>query len=322
MTRRIISIVLSVAVLASLFFFITSAIKINSAVSELNNRLTSTEATKRIILIAQELDTPYWQLLKQGALEQAEAYGYLLQYIGPQRHDLEEQKRLLEKAIAAKPDAIITQGLDGHEALFELAQERGISIITVDTDIASSSRIAYVGTDNRLAGKQLAELMMSKLNQESAQVGVIIGSFAHNQSERLTALQHALAEFPHIELVDIRTSNISRLKAAKMTVDMMDEYPHINVFVGLSGLDAIGIIDGLDAADKQHIPVFGFDNLLNTEELIHEGRIVGSIVQQPKTIGQQAIYELHLYLEGERYAEQTYIPTMVLTAEQQNGENR
>jgi len=321
MSRRTISIILSAAVLVSLYFFITSAIKINTAVLELNHRSTSAIAAKRIILIAQELNTPYWKLLQQGAAEQAEAYGYLLQYIGPQRHNIEEQTRLLEKAIATKPDAIITQGLDGQEVLFELAQEQGISMITVDTDVVSSNRIAYVGTDNVLAGEQMAELMLSQLNTESARIGVVIGSYAHNQSERLKAFQLTLAKHPHIELVDIRISNISKLQAAEMTIDMLNEHPDINVFVGLSGLDAVGIVDGLNAVDKQQIAVFGFDNLLNTEALIHEGRIMGSIVQQPEWIGKQAIDVLHSYIEGQPYSEQTYISTIVLTAKQPNGGN-
>lgn len=318
MARRFISILLSIIVLTSLYFFIDSAINIHSTVAELNDRSTAEHAAKRVILIAQELDTPYWKLLKEGAAEQAKSYGYMLQYVGPQRHDPDEQTRLLQKAIAAKPDAIITQGLQGQEALFELAQDSGIAMIAIDTDVETSSRIAYVGTDNELAGKQLAQLMLSKIKQKELHVGVIIGSYAHNQSERLAAFQNALADQQHIELVEVRTSNISRLQAAEMTVDLLQQYPHINVFVGLSGLDAIGIVDGLDAAGHKDIAVFGFDNLLNTESLIQQGRIVGSIVQQPDIIGQQAIEVLHHSMEGMPYAEQNFISTYVLTAEQQN----
>lgn len=315
MFKRIVSILLFLCVLVSLLFFIASAIKIDAWVAELDHRSEAINQ-KRIVLIAQELNTPYWKLLEQGAREQADTYDYLLQYVGPLRHDPAQQRRLLHKALSAKPDAIITQGLIGQEELFTSAKELGIPVITIDTDAPSSERIAYIGTDNKLAGEQLASLLLSQLPHNNTNIGVIMGSSAENQTERLDSFQRALSEAPSFHVVDVRLSNISRVQAAQATIDMLEKRPDIDVIVGLSGLDAVGIVDGLDALNNQHVSVFGFDNLLHTETLIAEGRMLGSIVQQPVEIGKQAIDTLHSYYEKVPFAEHMHIATTVLTAKE------
>lgn len=313
MFKRIISVALSLIVLGSLIVFIASALRINASLSDMKRQPSPNAAHKRVILIAPELDTPYWKLLEQGARQQAEQYGYLLQYTGPGRHDAAEQQRYLQKAIASRPDAIIMQGLSAHEELIAEAKQKNITVVTVDTDAPQSERIAYVGTDNAAAGKQLAELLLERIDSAS-EIGVIIGSQeAQNQLARLQAFQDMVAELSEASIVDIRLSNISRLQAARMTVAMLEQHPSIDVIVGLSGLDAVGIVDGLDALDKQHVAVLGFDNLSNTEALIAEGRIVGSIVQQPEIIGKQAIEVLYRYYNGGDYEVEDYVPTTVLT---------
>src|SRR5690606_22695904 len=157
-----------------------------------------------------------------------------------------EQQRLLQKAIAASPDGIIVQGISIHEELIAEAQRKNIPVVTVDIDAPNSSRLAYVGTDNAAAGEQLAQLVMRHIHTD-VKVGIIIGSEeADNQLARLQAFQAAMSPSPLVQIVDKRSSNISRLQAARMTVEMLEQQPDINVLVGLSGLDAVGIIDGLD----------------------------------------------------------------------------
>jgi len=314
MVKRIVSVLLSLAVIISFMLFIKSVLTINSSLQELEQNNLATQQQKRIILIAQELDTPYWKLLEQGARHQAEQYQYLLQYVGPIRYNAQEQQRLLQKAIASQPQGIIVQGLDIHEDLIAEAQHKNIPVITVDIDAPNSSRIAYVGTDNNAAGVQLAQLVMQRIGLE-AKVGIIIGSEeAENQLTRLQAFQAALTTSPLVQIVDKRSSNISRLQAGKMTVEMLEQQPDINVIVGLSGLDAVGIVDGLDALQRDNVLVFGFDNLSNTEVFIEQGRIAGSIVQQPYIIGKQAIETLYSYYNGYPYEEQIFIPTTVLSS--------
>src|SRR5689334_15660992 len=50
-----------------------------------------------VVLIAQEIDNPYWRTIEEGAREASQKYGMNLEYTGPIRINPAEQIRLLEK---------------------------------------------------------------------------------------------------------------------------------------------------------------------------------------------------------------------------------
>ena len=105
---------------------------------------------KHIVLIAQEIDNPFWRTVKLGAEEAAAQLGMKIDYMGPIRINPAEQMNLLEKSIAAKPDAILVQGIkeQRYDLLISKAIDQGIPVITIDADEPASRRLAYVGTDN------------------------------------------------------------------------------------------------------------------------------------------------------------------------------
>src|SRR5699024_248773 len=111
------------------------------------------EYTYHFALIAEETDNEYWDMIHKGAEQTAEAHDIYLDYIAPQKADNDEALTLIDRMISAKVDGIITQGIEG-ERFVEIVHkgiERGIPIITIDTDVTSSERKAYVGSDNHKA---------------------------------------------------------------------------------------------------------------------------------------------------------------------------
>ncbi|KPC97214.1 Autoinducer 2-binding protein LsrB precursor [Geobacillus sp. BCO2] len=130
------------------------------------------------VLVPEELDNDYWRLVEKGAKAAAKELGVDLEYIGPRQANIDEHLRILKKAAAAKVDGIITQGLtkaDFVPVIDEIA-DKGIPVVTVDTDAPTSRRAAYVGTDNYyagfIAGRALVEDTRGAVN-----VAIITGSF-------------------------------------------------------------------------------------------------------------------------------------------------
>ncbi|SYX86769.1 substrate-binding domain-containing protein [Paenibacillus alvei] len=313
--------IIGLIVLAAIFGyvivrFLSSTLAIERLVGQLE---TGTDAGKQqsrkhVVLIAQELDNPFWRTVEQGAKEAAAQLDMEIEYTGPIRINSSEQMRLLAKAIASKPDAILTQGINEprYNELVSRAMDQGIPVITVDSDAPDSRRFAYVGTDNRAAGVQMGELVVHG-SAYKGKIGVILGSkLADNQRKRLEGFRSIVDKASGYEIVDMRSSNISRIEAAKQTKLMLSEHPDIRTIIGFSAWDAAGIVEGLQAAHKGKINVFGFDDVEATKRAIAHGDIVATLVQQPREIGAEAVSILQQIFAGEPYAATQYTSTKVL----------
>ncbi|AXI10508.1 sugar ABC transporter substrate-binding protein [Oceanobacillus zhaokaii] len=257
-----------------------------------NEPTTSENYTYHFALIAEETENDYWRLIEQGAREAAKENDIFLEYVAPKRADNEHMLRLFDRLIAAKVDGIITQGVEGEQFvdLVHKAVERGIPVITIDTDVKSSERNAYVGTDNfyagRLAGRTIIENTMGK-----QYIGIVTGRLdAINQQQRIEGLKEEIASHPRIQIVDTKESNITRIGATQATYELLKKHPEINVLVGTSSLDGIGMVKGLEEiAPNKEVYITAFDVLPRTLDLIRSNKIDATIAQYPIEMGNKSV---------------------------------
>lgn len=254
--------------------------------------LSEKEYDYHFALVSEEVDNEYWRLIEAGAKQFAEEHNIYLEYIGPQRANNEQLLNLLDRMIAVKVDGIITQGVEG-ERFARLAlkgAERGIPIITVDTDVNSSVRKAYVGTDNFHAGELIGQAIIENTKGKQA-IGVVMGRYdGINQQERMKGLEAAIKEEERLEIVAIAESNITQVGAAQATYSLLKEHPHITTMVGTSALDGIGIVEAVEEiAPNRGLYIVAFDILLETLALLEAERIDATIVQFPEEMGYQAM---------------------------------
>lgn len=287
---------------ALLVFFFTSAFHIRQLAQSLVISPSAEQVEQpRVVLIAQEIDNPFWSEIEQGAQSAADTFELSLSSIGPSRINPEEQLRLLAKIITSKPYAIIVQGLNdpNYRALIDEAHDLGITIVTIDADEQGSKRLAYVGSDSRKAGRQLGEQVVAATGG-AGQIGVLMGSNAINQQLRLEGFKDAIAHYPQMRIVDTRTTSNSRLRAVEQTTELMQLYPSLSAIVGLSGLDGPGMAEAvrrLEAsssssaatAAKQHPVLYAFDLLPGTRDAIAQCVVAATIVQKPYEMGYEAV---------------------------------
>ncbi|WP_438432780.1 substrate-binding domain-containing protein [Gorillibacterium sp. sgz500922] len=274
-------------------------------------------AVRRVVLIPQELDNPYWRRIGNSAMDESGKLEIQLDYTGPLRIDPDEQLSLLEQAVASKADAILVQGtgLERSRTLLAHAAEAGIPVLTLDADEPGSDRAAYVGTDNLEAGRLMGRLAAERSGGRGI-VGVLIGTAASDsQQQRLQGLRAVLAQQAEMRIADVRISNISRLQAAGETRRLLSEHPEVTDIVGLSSLDALGALDAAEQTRRTDIRLYAFDDLPETRQAIADGKLELSLVQQPDQIGREAIRIADELLRGTAVSESRFTPVTVLTAE-------
>ncbi len=283
---------------------------------EENNNNAADNYRYHFALIAEETENAYWRLIEDGAKKAAREKEIYLEYVAPKKADNDQLLVLFDRMIAAKVDGIIIQGIEGNRFvdLVHKAIERNIPVITIDTDVKSSERKAYVGTDNYYAG-QLAAQTIIQHTQGEQRVGIVMGRLdAINQKERLAGFKEEIKNAPRIEIADIKESQITKIGAAQAAYEIYKQHPSITALVGMSALDGIGIVQGMqEVAPEKELYITSFDILPETVEYIKQGDIDATISQYPKQMGRTSIDTLITLQNKDLLKNEKFIDTSIIT---------
>jgi len=167
------------------------------------------------------------------------------------------------------------------QAEIDKAVAQGIPVICVDSDVPSSNRVLYIGTDNFKAGreslKRMATLLASKGN-----IAVITISGQRNVDDRVAGVADALKNFPALKLTKILDDKGDARRAFDQISELIQKKEKID---GIICLEATG---GSGAAGAVHrfsmdgkMPIVAFDNDPETLDWIDRGVITATITQKP-----------------------------------------
>jgi ribose transport system substrate-binding protein len=234
----------------------------------------------------------YWNKVEQGIRDADKNFSVSTKIAGPSEIDANEQIKVIEMAISAKVDGIITMVLDPDTftPTVNHAVEAGIPVILIDNDAPDSKRNMYIGTDNVSAGSQAGELMV-KITAGRASIGIITRSEdAVNLNERIEGFKSVIGKWPEMKIVDTEYDNSDELMVAQKTQEMLSRHPELTAIFCSEGLGAYGvakIIEEKNLAGK--IKIIGFDDADSTLDYIRKGVIYGTIAQDPYQMGYLAV---------------------------------
>jgi ribose transport system substrate-binding protein len=179
---------------------------------------------------------------KEGLRLAGEALGVETQYKGPSDLNVQAMIQAFELAVAQKPGGIMVVGFE--ESLNDAvnkAVEAGIPVVTVDSDLPNSKRVAFVGTGNYDAGfkggEKLAELVGGK-----GKVAILTKVGQPNLEERVRGYRDALAKHPGIEVVRVADTKSEVPMAAQAAAAVIAAVP------GLAGIGCVEAAGGAGAA--------------------------------------------------------------------------
>jgi simple sugar transport system substrate-binding protein len=108
---------------------------------------------------------PYWNAIKNGLAEAAKVYNADVQYEAPDTFDMSAMSKMIDAAVASKPDGLVVSIPDGDalKASIQGAVAAGIPVIGIDSGLTAYQKlgvIGYLGQDEYqagvLVGKRLA----------------------------------------------------------------------------------------------------------------------------------------------------------------------
>ena len=179
-----------------------------------------------------------------------------------------------------------------------------IKVVTLATDVLHVPRIAYVGIDNRQAGR-LAGYIVGRLLGTALprKVAMFAGSLSYRgHQEREMGFRHILSEeFPNLEIVELR----------EMRDDLERAYSEASALLARHG-DLAGIYNigagnqGVARALREHglaraVAFIGHEITEGTKRLLLDGTMDGIIDQNPRVEAREALNILTHAVRGQPY---------------------
>jgi ribose transport system substrate-binding protein len=210
-----------------------------------------------------------------------------------------DQKATFEQAVAANADGIAVSPIeaDAFAPVIDSAIDKGIPVITFDSDAAKSKRLAYIGTNNYEAGKKAGEAAVKLLPQGGKFVAFVGNMSAQNARDRYQGFVDATKDH-HIEMLqEPFQDKADKTGAAIRNVnDAITKYgDKINGFLGIWSYNGPAIVKAVQQAGiRNKVKIVCFDGDPETLKNLQTKMIDATVVQKPYEFGRLSTKLLYL----------------------------
>ncbi|HXG60783.1 MAG TPA: substrate-binding domain-containing protein [Planctomycetota bacterium] len=197
----------------------------------------------------------------------------------------------------------ISVSVDQENALrrsIDYAVERGIPVMTFDSDAPSSKRRVFFGTDDLECGERLAHFLGNLLGK--GKVILQTGTDAPNLAQRVKGAQECFARhFPEIRVIDVLKCDDRQDKAIQQIADAVNTYKDLAGLVLVGGWALFGD-KGLDAVDPARVKVVSCDALPKAWQYLESGKCQMLLAQDLWGWGEMSVRLLKDMADGKSVA--------------------
>jgi ribose transport system substrate-binding protein len=270
-----------------LFAIVVAVISVSSCTRQVETIPTVQKKHLEVVLRSQNGD--YWKIVKMGAEVAAKEFDVTLDFRAPgDEADVNGQIALMEQSISIKPDAIVLAANDykGLTEVVDQAASLNIPVVTIDSEVDSRNAKSFIGANNYEAGK-IAGQQLIKLTGAKSSIAIVgFKQGERNTEQREQGLLNEISKYPEVKVVDKVYSLTDRDLAGQLTSDIIRRNPKLNGIVALNEISSIGVADAIGRMGLQgQVKIITFDSTSEELELLQEGVIQATIIQNPFSIG-------------------------------------
>jgi len=156
----------------------------------------------------------------------------------PVSEDAQKQAEAIEQLVAAGADGIAVSASDAKvlKSAIDSAVAKGVAVVTFDSDVPESKRLAYIGVDNFTFGQGLAR-ELGKAIEGKGTVAILAGNqTAANLQERVRGARDVIAkEFKDIKIKDAYYHPENPQDSVKTVEQVQAANPDINGWIMVGG---------------------------------------------------------------------------------------
>jgi ribose transport system substrate-binding protein len=239
---------------------------------------TSRPTALKIAISFQELDNPYFAVMKQAFDEACHSIGAEA-YVTDARHDVTKQINDIEDLIQKRIDILLLNPTDsaGVEGAVRAAKKAGVVVVAVDAQ-ANGPVDSFVGSKNYDAGLLAGEFMGKALGGRG-NVAILDGIPVVPILERVRGFKDGIAKHPGLKLVATQNGKQERSVALSVTENMIQSHPDLNGLFSVNDGGALGALAAIDASGKK-IALVSVDGLAEVVNAIVKGGAFKATVAQ------------------------------------------
>lgn len=249
-------------------------------------------------------DTVFYDDILAGVRDKAEELeGYNCSVLIRQtEYDLNRQLEAIDELVAEEISGLAISPYNDNAVRekIDALHDRGIPVVTLNTDIENARRLAYVGCHFYRSGETaggLMHLMTGGAADGSVHVGIISGSMnVLCHTERIAGFRHVTETYGGIQIVETVNNSDDESRSYDLTADMLRRHPEINALYFTAGGVYGGCRAVLSMGLQDKIRILAFDKVPSTKVLVEEGVIAATICQQPKIQGTKPLDILFAFL--------------------------
>lgn len=250
----------------------------------------------RVIIITNGFSA-FWESMNKGREDAARQYNIKSEWEGPPHSQVSEQEELMEQAANNGYNCMAVSAVNASVIgpVINSLTDRGMKIITVDSDAPACKRLIYIGTDNFESGEQAGKALVGLL-PHGGNVWAFVGNHTtQNASERIAGFKKAV-DGHSIRLVNVLDDNEDPVVARKNVESIIRSNANqVQALLGIYSYDLPIISDEVKRTGlRKSIKLVGFDAEPETLQALQNGGVDASVVQKPYEFGRLSVQFLYL----------------------------
>ncbi|MDP1730916.1 MAG: sugar ABC transporter substrate-binding protein [Devosia sp.] len=262
-------------------------------------------ANKRIAVSVAYLKVPFYANFKLGLEDGAKQFGFTYDLFDGNSGDLATELANLQNFAAQKYDLVLlTPSGEGILPGIKQLNEAGIPVIEVnnkagfgrdDVDV-----VTYVGADDVEFGRLQTDLVSAHFGGNPVKVAYVMGPLSTPaQVLRARGWDVGRGEHPEIEEIARVSDDFDSAKALAVVQDLLSRFPkgQIDAIV-MQGPEGAAAVDYALRIGRDDVVFFAGDYPADVRQLIYDGKIAGTVNQNPYPQAYHAMEMAYDYLMG------------------------
>jgi ribose transport system substrate-binding protein len=277
---------------------------------------------KKLAYIVSDINIPFWQIISKGIKDKSNELGYEI-HIYSSNNLKKNELENLASAISLKIDGLIISPINSSTAstLLEIANMNKIPTIVADIGSDSQDYLSFISSDNKKGAYELGKILSKYMKSLSWNKEGTVGIIAIPQ-KRLNGKDRTIGFIQALEEDNIKVSGMyqqvdfSYEETYNYSKKLIDENENLRA-IWLQGSDKYkGALDAIKKANKQNeIALICFDAEPEFLEMIQNGDLVASAMQQPYIIGQEAVVTLNNYFNNKEVKKEQKMEILSISKE-------
>jgi ribose transport system substrate-binding protein len=197
-----------------------------------------------IAVIAKSSNNPVFLAARTGAEQAAKEISarpggpqVRISWLTPPQEDGQVQAQRIQQAVNDGDDAILIAASDAGKVAGAIndAVDRGVAVMTFDSDVPQSKRFAYYGVDDVEVGRNVMRELAAQMGDKGS-VAILAGNQnAPNLQRRVQGVKEEAARHPGIKIVNVFNHIETPQDAAAEVIRVNNAYPEVTGWAMVGG---------------------------------------------------------------------------------------